>query len=59
MATLYRPEAADLPAGRGARRRPAAVPSPAVVLGRALTDVVRKPTRLTRLQIRSLRASAS
>ncbi len=37
-------------------RRPEPVPGPAEVLGRALVDVVRKPRKLIRLQIRSLRA---
>ncbi|MDQ6698126.1 MAG: wax ester/triacylglycerol synthase family O-acyltransferase [Actinomycetota bacterium] len=37
-------------------REPERVPSPAEVLGRAFTDVLRKPRKLVRLQIRSLRA---
>lgn len=38
------------------RRRPEPVPSGATVLGRALTDVARKPRKLIRLQIRTARA---
>ncbi len=37
-------------------RRPEPMPTPAEVLGRALTDVVRKPGKLIRLQVRSVRA---
>ncbi len=37
-------------------RLPERVPSPAEVLGRAFTDVLRKPRKLIRLQVRSLRA---
>ena len=37
-------------------RHPERVPSPVEVLGRAVTDVLRKPRKLIRLQVRSLRA---
>ena len=37
-------------------RQPERVPSPVEVLGRAVTDVLRKPRKLIRLQVRSLRA---
>lgn len=57
MARMY---AAEDPARTGqpvppARRVPP-LPSPAAVLGRALTDVARKPTRFARLQVRSVQA---
>lgn len=58
MSWMYQPEgtsvAATDPAAPAAR--PAPVPSPAAVLGRALTDVIRKPAGFARLQVRSVRA---
>jgi diacylglycerol O-acyltransferase len=59
MALMYQPEGAPAVGSEVARRPlPTAkpVPSPAAVLGQALSDVVRKPTKFARLQVRSVRA---
>lgn len=56
MALLYQPEGAPPPGPPERLPRARPVPSPATVLGRALTDVVRKPSRFARLQVRSIRA---
>ena len=58
MALIYQAEGTDRTPERAVPVRPTVspVPSPAAVLGHALTDVVRKPTKFARLQVRSVRA---
>ncbi len=58
MALMYQPEGSGpaVPADAAPLPKAGPLPSPAVVLGRALTDVVRKPTKFARLQVRSIQA---
>jgi diacylglycerol O-acyltransferase len=57
MALMYQPEGTESPPVPDASLPKAPpVPSQAEVLGRALTDVVRKPTKYARLQVRSVQA---
>ncbi len=60
MARIYREPGADEEVAArevsAAPRSTRPVPAPAAVLGQVFTDALRKPARLTRLQVRSLRA---